>query len=294
MKRTINIVKKIFKSAALFSLLSSGIAAAHGTDAVFTARTLQTGLIADNKIIVDGSPSTGLIANIFAMDFLKTDGIVVKVNESDSERGIYSLIYKNCDIATTTRPMHAKELAEAKREGVKPVQHIVAYDAIIMVVHPANSLSGLTLDQIRKIYTGTYTNWSQLGGPNRPIVLLQRENASGTQETFRDIVMGKSPISMRAITLFNNREIIGRIASTPNAIGMIGRGWIDNSVKTLLVNGVDHSTKTIKDESYPLHRLLYMYTNGQPTGVLKRFVDYSLTPEGQRSLSENGFIAENR
>ncbi|NHQ60231.1 PstS family phosphate ABC transporter substrate-binding protein [Chlorobium sp. BLA1] len=294
MKRTISIVKKIFKSAAFFSLFSSGTMVAYGADSVVTARIQPTGLVADNKIIIDGSPSAGLVANVFAMDFLKTEGIVVKVNESDSERGIYSLIYKNCDIATTARPMRPQELAEAKREGVKPVQNVLAHDAIVMVVHPANTLSGLTIDQIRKIYTGTYTNWSQLGGPNRPIVLLQRENKSGTQETFTDVVMGKTPISMRAVTLFNNREIIGRIASTPNAIGMIGRGWIDNSVKTLLVNGVDHSPTTIKDKSYPLHRLLYMYTNGQPTGVLKRFVEYSTTPDGQRALSENGFIAENR
>ncbi|NTW69750.1 MAG: PstS family phosphate ABC transporter substrate-binding protein [Chlorobiaceae bacterium] len=280
-------------SAALLSMLSVGTVFAEKPEDFFAPqRDPLTGLIASNKIIVDGSPSAGRIANLFAFDFLRTDGIVVKVNESDSERGVYSLIYKNCDIATTTRAINKNELGEAKREGVKPVQHEVALSAIVVVVHSGSPVSGLTRPQIQKIYAGTYTNWKDVGGPNRPIVVLQRETGSGTQETFNDVVMGSTPVSKRAVTLFNNREIISRIATTSNAIGYIGRGWIDQSVKALLVDGIDHSQKTIKDKSYPLHRKLYMYTNGEPKGVLKRFVEYSKTPEGKNALSENGFIAE--
>ncbi|NTW69749.1 MAG: phosphate ABC transporter substrate-binding protein [Chlorobiaceae bacterium] len=284
MQRTISFIKRILISAALFSMLTSGAVDARN-------KAITSGLISDNKIIIDGAPSAGLIANLFAFDFLKTDGIIVRVNESDSERGIYGLIYKNSDIATTTRLIHDQELAEAKSRGLNPVEHIVARGAIVIAVNPDNSVTGLTIDQIRNIYSGVYTNWKEVGGKDRPIVLLQREKGSGTEETFGDIVMGKTPISMKVVTLFNNREIRTRINETPNSIGYIGHGWIDSSVKALLVNGIDHTTETIKDGSYPLSRNLYMYTNGKPFGVLQRFVEYSKTYEGMRGLAENGYVS---
>ncbi|NTW69748.1 MAG: PstS family phosphate ABC transporter substrate-binding protein [Chlorobiaceae bacterium] len=288
MKRTVSFIKSILLSFVLFSIAASGTLKAES--AQIGALLSPTGLLSGNYIITDGAPSTGLIANLFAFDFLKTDGVVVRVNESDSERGIYTLIYKNCDIANTTRLINDKELAEARALGVNPVAHTVALGAIALVVHPGNPITGLTIDQIRKIYSGAYTNWKQVGGLNRPIVLLQREQGSGTEETFGDIVMGKTQLSMKVITLFNNREIRTRINATPNAIGYIGHGWIDKSVKALLVNGIDHTPETIKNRSYPLCRNLYMYTNGKPFGVLKRFVEYSSTFDGKERLIENGFI----
>ncbi|NTU44508.1 MAG: phosphate ABC transporter substrate-binding protein [Chlorobiaceae bacterium] len=284
MTRTISFIKRIGIGAALFSMFTSV-----GVDA--RNKAITSGLVSDNKIIADGAPSAGLIANLFALDFLKTDGIVVRVNESDSERGLYGLIYKNCDIATTTRLLHDQELAEARSQGVNPVPHTVALGAIVIVVHPANSIKELSIDQIRNIYSGAYTNWKEVGGKDRPIVLLQREQGSGTEETFNDIVMGKTPLSMKVITLFNNREIRSRVNETPNAIGYIGHGWIDSSVKALLVNGIDHTPETIKDGTYPLCRPLYMYTNGKPFGVLQRFVEYSKTYEGQKAVIENGYVS---
>ncbi|EAT59888.1 PstS family phosphate ABC transporter substrate-binding protein [Chlorobium ferrooxidans] len=288
MKKTLSVIRSILLSALLFTIAAAGTLKAE----IFQAGTpgSPTGLLSGNSIVIDGAPSPGLIANLFAFDFLRSDGVIVRVNESDTERGIYTLLYKNCDIASTTRLMNDKELAEARALGVNPVPHTVALGAIVMVVHPGNTLKSLTIDQLRKIYAGTYTKWSQLGGPNRPIVLLQREQGSGTVETFNDIVMGKTPVSMKVITLFNNREIRTRVNVTPNAIGYIGHSWIDQSVKPLLVNGIDHTPNTIKNGTYPLCRKLYMYTNEKPFGVLKRFVEYSSTVDGRERLTENGFI----
>ncbi|NHQ60233.1 phosphate ABC transporter substrate-binding protein [Chlorobium sp. BLA1] len=288
MKKTLSVIRSMLLRALLFSIGAAGTLKAESFEIGTPAS--PTGLVSGNSIVIDGAPSPGLIANLFAFDFLKSDGVIVRVNESDSERGIYTLLYKNCDIASTTRLMNDKELAEARALGVNPVPHTVALGAIVMVVHPGNSLKSLTIDQLRKIYSGAYTNWKEVGGKDRPIVLLQREQGSGTVETFNDIVMGKTPLSMKVITLFNNREIRSRINLTPNAIGYIGHSWIDKSVKPLLVNGIDHTSYTIKNEIYPLCRKLYMYTNGKPFGVLKRFVEYSSTAEGKERLTENGFI----
>jgi len=288
MKKTLRVIRSILLSALLFTIAAAGTLKAESFE-IGTPGS-PTGLVSGNSIVIDGAPSPGLIANLFAFDFLRSDGVIVRVNESDSERGIYTLLYKNCDIANTTRLMNDKELAEARALGVNPVPHTVALGAIVMVVHPANAIKGLSIDQIRNIYSGACTNWKEVGGPDRPIVLLQREQGSSTVETFNDIVMGKTPVSMKVITLFNNREIRTRINVTPNAIGYIGHSWIDKSVKPLLVNGIDHTPFTIKNGTYPLCRKLYMYTNEKPFGVLKRFVEYSSTVDGRERLTENGFI----
>jgi len=259
-------------------------------DAADVAPPAPSALISENRIITEGAPLTGVIANIFTLDFLKSDGIDVRVNETDASHGIYSLIYKTCDIANMTRRIHPAELADAKKNDINPVEHHIAMDAIAMVVHPDNPLNGLNIVQIRKIYDGSITNWKQLGGPDRPIVRLQLARTSGTQETFCDLVMKKRQITRRAVTLLSIRWVKNYITTTPSAIGFINHGLVDRSVKALLVNGIEQSSKHIKDHTYPLRLDLYMYTNGQPAGVLKRFVEYAKTPDGCADLVEYGFI----
>jgi len=281
-------IQKILSGVALCCMLFVAfIDAATAADGVLPT---PSGLIAENKIITDGAPLAGVIANIFALDFLKSDGIDVRVNETDAARGIYSLIFKTCDIANTTRRIHPDELAEAGKCGINPVEHLIAQDAIAIVVHPANPLTGLTVDQIRKIYDGTYSNWKQVGGLNRPIVRLQLDRASGTQEIFSELVMKKRSVTRRTVTLLSIRWVKSYITTTPDAIGFIDHGLVDRSVKALPVNGIEQSSQQITDHTYPLRLNLYMYTNGQPFGVLRRFVEYAKTAQGRESLSAHGFI----
>lgn len=273
---------------SVVSTFASGIL--YAADVTDTGSASPSGLIAENTITIESAASVALIADIFALEFLKTEGVIVKVKESDATRGIYSLIRGLSDIAGSTRRIHRNELTDAKKHGVTPVEHIVANDALAIIVHPANPLTGLTLEQIRKIYTGTYTNWKQVGGMNRPIVLLQREPTSGTQDMFHDVIMKNRPISKRALTGLSIRGVRSCVSHMPDAIGFVGHAFVDRSIKALLVNGADQSAQHIKDGTYPLRRKLYMYTNGQPVAVLKQFVEYSKTHQGQSALSENGFI----
>ncbi len=190
-----------------------------------------------------------------------------------------------------SRPMKDNEVAAAKSKGVNPVEHVVALDGLSIVVHPSNRVNALTKVQIRGIYMGKYTNWSQLGGPNAPIVVIQRESNSGTADSFKELVMGKdNPISKRAETQSSNGAIKSRVSSTPSAIGYIGMGFVDPSVKAVLVDGVESDVKTVKNGTYPVHRPLFMYTNGQPTGAVKQFIELPKTPEGKRIISETGFV----
>ncbi|MBV5288312.1 PstS family phosphate ABC transporter substrate-binding protein [Pelodictyon phaeoclathratiforme] len=265
--------KKILLSATVFGLMASGTAQAAG------------------KIVIDGSTTVGPIAKAFADHYTKTTGVQVSVSESGSGNGAKSLINKTCDIATMSRAMKDQELAAARSKGVNPVEHVVALDGLSIVVHPSNRINALTKAQIRGIYMGKYTNWSQVGGPNSAIVIIQRESNSGTADTFKELVMGKdNPISKRAETQSSNGAIKSRVASTPSAISYIGLGFVDSSVKAVLVDGIEADVKTVKNNTYPIHRPLFMYTNGQPTGAVKQFIDLPKTAEGKRIISETGFV----
>jgi phosphate transport system substrate-binding protein len=246
---------------------------------------------AGNTITMDGSTTVGPIAKSFAAYFTKKYGVQVTVSESGSGNGAKSLINGACDIANLSRPMKDAEISAAKTKGVDPVEHIAALDGIAVVVHPSNFVSGLTVDQIRDIYTGKVTNWNQVGGPSARIVVIQRESNSGTQDSFRSLVVGKkNPVTKRAETQASNGAVKSRVATTPAAIGFIGLGFVDDSVKPLTVNGVAPSVETVKDDSYVVARPIFMYTNGQPTGNVKKFIELNRTEDGKQMISELGFV----
>ncbi len=246
---------------------------------------------AKDAIVMDGSTTVGPIAKSFAAYFTKKKGIEVTVSESGSGNGAKSLINGACDIANMSRPMKAKEASAAKAKGIDPVEHVVALDGLSVVVHPSNYVSSLKVEQIRDIYRGKFTNWSQVGGPNAKIVVIQRESNSGTQDSFRKLVVGKgNVVTKTAETQASNGAVKSRVGSTPAAIGFIGLGFVDDSVKPLIVNGVAPSEETVKDGSYPVARPLFMYTNGEPTGVVKEFIDLPQTDDGKRMISELGYV----
>lgn len=133
-------------------------------------------------IVIDGSTTVGPISKSFAAFFMKKYNVPVTVSESGSGNGAKSLINGSCDIADMSRAMKPQELEAARSRGIKPVAHVAALDGILMVVHPSNPIHSLTIAQIKEIYTGRVRNWRQVGGPDFPIVVIQRESNSGTQQ----------------------------------------------------------------------------------------------------------------
>jgi len=268
-----NLFRKIVFGAAVMGLMGAGNASAAG------------------KITLDGSTTVGPIAKAFASYYKKKTGVEVTVSESGSGNGAKSLINGTCDIANMSRAMKSNEVAAAKSKGVNPVEHVVALDGIAIIVHPGNRVSNLTRAQIRDIYSGKVNNWSAVGGPNASIVMIQRESNSGTQDSFKSLVMGKGlPVSKRAETQASNGAVKSRVASTPSAVGFVGLGYVDSSVKALAVDGVKPSVATVKDSSYPVARPLFMYTNGQPKGNVAEFINLNKTPDGKKMISEIGFV----
>ena len=254
-----------------------------------------------NTLVLDGSTTVGPIAKAFAGYYMeKNPGVNVTVNESGSGNGAKSLINSACDIANMSRFMKPTEFSAAVEKGVMPVAHVVAMDGLPVLVHPSNPVKALTVAQIRDIYTGKITNWRQVGGPNREIVVLSRDTNSGTYETFHNLVMThkvagkkvKEKIKDGAEYVGSNGAVRAAVQSTPAAIGYAGLGFVDKTVKALEINGVYPSADTVTSGEYAISRPLFMFTNSYPKlgSHAHAFVTLHLSEKGQEMIEDIGFV----
>lgn len=245
-----------------------------------------------NKIVVDGSTTVGPIAKAFAEYYMgKHPDANITVSESGSGNGAKSLINAACDVATMSRPMKNSEMKAAQDAGILPIEYIVAMDGIAVVVHPSNPLANLTVEQIRDVYTGKLKNWKELGGPDRPIVVISRDTNSGTHESFEALVMNKEKMGEKVEYVGSNGAIRQRVMSTQTAIGYVGLAFTEG-VKALTVDGIEATPETVTSKKYPISRPLYMYTNGRPKQgtPLHDFINLSGTPEGKKIIEDTGFV----
>ncbi|MBN1257646.1 MAG: phosphate ABC transporter substrate-binding protein [Planctomycetes bacterium] len=244
-------------------------------------------------IVMDGSTTVGPIAKAFAEYYMgKHKDVQITVSESGSGNGAKSLINGTCDIANMSRFMKENEFKACVGKGVMPVAHVIAMDGLPVLVHPANPVSGLTVEQIRDIFMGKITNWREVGGPNLEIVVISRDTNSGTYETFETLVMNKEKITEKAEYVGSNGQMRARVQATPAAIGYAGLGFVDKTVKALVVNGIKPSAGTVASGVYPIARPLFMFTNGYPKlgTPIHHLVTLHLTPDGQRMIEEIGFV----
>ncbi len=225
----------------------------------------------------------------------------ISVTGGGSGTGIAAMINGTVDIANASRAMKPEEIAAAQANGIDPVEFVVARDAIAVVVHPSNPVDRLTLRQISDIYTGKITNWSQVGGEDRPIVLLSRESNSGTYVYFLENVIRlgdkESDLLFSPDTLLmpSSEGISAEVRQNPNSIGYDGLGYVTPEQKVVAVAQdaqspyVLPSVETVNDGSYPISRPLYMYTAGEPGGEVRDYLDWVLGL-GQAIVSEAGFV----
>jgi len=228
--------------------------------------------------------------------------IRISVTGGGSGTGIASLVNGTVDIANASRQIKQEEIDQAKSNGVEPVEHIIARDAIAVIVNPENPVNELTLQQISDIYSGKITNWQEVGGEDRPIVRLSRETNSGTHVYFLETVLrlgskeDKTLFSMDTLLLPSSEGIIAEVRQNPNAIGYDGLGYVPKDLKMIAIakeaggTYVLPSIATVNDKSYAIARDLYMYTNGEPTGVVKEYLDWILSAEAQQIVADLGFV----
>lgn len=226
----------------------------------------------------------------------------ISVTGGGSGTGIAALINNTVDIANASRKIKKEEIAEAQSKGVEPVEHVIARDAIAVIVNPQNPVSELTLKQISDIYSGKVTNWKEVGGEDRPIVKLSRETNSGTHVYFLETVLrlgnkeDKTLFSMDTLLLPSSEGIISEVRDNPNAIGYDGLGYVPKDLKMIAIakeEGGEYvlpSIETVNNKTYAIARDLYMYTNGEPTGIVKEYLDWILSPEAQEIVAKLGFV----
>jgi phosphate transport system substrate-binding protein len=245
---------------------------------------------ADN-VVIKGSTTVLPIAQAALEAYMKANpGVNISLSGGGSGEGIKGLIDKTADIATSSREIKPKEIELAKSKGVDPVAYTVAIDALTPIVHPRNSVNNLTIDQLSQIYQGKITNWKEVGGDDLKIVVVSRDSSSGTFESWGQLVLNNAKVSPRAQLQASSGAVVQAISKNRYAIGYVGIGYLNKSVKALTVNGVEASAKTALSKEYSIARPLYMYTDGQPTGVVAGFINFVLSPAGQKLVAREGFV----
>jgi phosphate transport system substrate-binding protein len=229
--------------------------------------------------------------------------VSLSVTGGGTGTGLTALVTKTVDIANASRQIKPEELQAAKAVGLNPQEFVVARDAIAVIVNPENPVQHLTLEQLSRIYKGEINNWSEVGGEDRPIVRLSRETNSGTHVYFLEAVIrlgnskDKAIFSRDTLLLPSSEGVIAEVRDNPNAIGYDGLGYVTPEVKVLAVSGlktpndyVIPSAETVNNNTYVISRDLYMYTQDVPTGAIKDYLAWILSPEAQKIVTTLGFV----
>lgn len=243
------------------------------------------------KVVIEGSTTVLPIAQKTAEVFMQRNPAAqISVRGGGSSVGIASLIDKTCDIADASRAIKDTEMEKAIATGVDPKATIVALDGIAVIVNNSNPVSALSRQEIRDIFTGKISVWDKVGGKPQKIVVISRDTSSGTFEAFGELVLKGAKTRPDALMQASNQAVASTVARTPAAIGYVGLGYISSDVKALEVDGVMPSRDTVLSTKYPVTRPLFMYTNGKPQGVVKSYLDFVQSAEGQRLVEEQGFV----
>jgi len=262
---------------------------------------------AKNSIQVKGSDTMVNLAQAWAEKYMENNtGDFVAVTGGGSGTGLSSLISGTCDIANSSRTIKEKEIAQAKQKGINPYEIKVGLDGLAVVVNPKNAVSRLTAQQLADIFTGRVSNWKEVGGDDRKIVILSREVNSGTHVYFKEHILrrgdpnGKEEFAPDALLLSSSQAIADEVAGNTAAIGYYGMGYISSKQKPVAVakdaksEYVEPTIDNVLNGKYPISRPLFIYANGEPKGLVKKFVDFILSKEGQEIVLKTDFVPVNK
>jgi phosphate transport system substrate-binding protein len=228
--------------------------------------------------------------------------VVVAVSGGGSGTGVAALINGTVDLANASRVIKDKEIELARKNGQDPVKHVVGFDALAVYLHGDNPLSEISIDQLAEIYgdSGTYTNWTDLGVEvpgcqGQEIVVVSRQNNSGTYVYFRQTVLAKGDFRLGTRDMHGSKDVVDLVENTPCAIGYSGLAYATDHVKLACIASgpsgscTNPSVATALDGSYPIARPLFMYTNGEPTGHVGEYLNWIKSNEGQCIILEKGY-----
>jgi phosphate transport system substrate-binding protein len=252
--------------------------------------------LAGAAVTVKGSDTMVILAQRWAEAYMKKNGgKKVQVTGGGSGTGIAALINGTTDIADASRGMKDAEKAKVReRYNVLPTEIPVAKDGVAFYVNESNPVQQLSVEQLKKIYTGEIENWKEVGGKDAPIVIYSRENSSGTYVFVKEVVLGNEDYAARAQTLPGTAAVVNAVAKEPNGIGYGGAAYAKGVKEVRVAKGSGEgflpSKENVQSGKYPLARNLFMYTRSSPSGDVKDFIDFCLSPEGQEIVTRVGYF----
>lgn len=285
-----NIVLSLSKAVGILAIGGLLVACSQKSDS-------QTeGSTSSSSITIKGSDTTLPISQKLAEQYmLENSGETLIVTGGGSGVGISSLMAETTDIAQSSRKIKFDEVLKIEDAGKSIEEIVIAYDAMAIVVHPENKVSDLTRQQLEDIFTGKIQNWSELGGDDLKIIPYSRETSSGTYEFFKESVLNDKNYVNGIMSMPATGAIIQSVNQTPGAIGYVGLAYLNEDVKAINVsydgeNFVQPSIENAKNNTYPVVRPLYFYHSADVNENVKKFIEYSLSPTGQKLIEEIGFI----
>jgi phosphate transport system substrate-binding protein len=246
-----------------------------------------------DAIGIKGSDTLGakLVPQLAEQFKAQHPGTTFDVAAEGSATGFAALIDKTAAIGMASRPAKPEEIANGKAKGVDLKETIVAYDGIAVIVNTANSIKGLTKKQVEQIFTGEITDWSAVGGSGGKISVYTRNTSSGTYAEFKELAMKKRDYAPDSQKLAGNEQIAQEVGKNPNGVGYVGLAYTKASgIRVVPIDGASPSKGSVLAKSYPYARPTFFYTNGEPTGVVKEFIDFTVGPEGQKIVEQVGFV----
>jgi len=246
-----------------------------------------------DTIVIKGSDTLGakLVPQLAEQFKAQHSGTAFNIAAEGSATGFAALIDKTAAIGMASRPAKPEEIANGKAKGIDLKETIVAYDGIAVIVNTANSIKGLTKKQVEQIFTGEITDWSAVGGSGGKISIYTRNTSSGTYAEFKELAMKKRDYAPDSQKLAGNEQIAQEVGKNPNGVGYVGLAYTKASgVRVVPIDGASPSKESVLAKSYPYARPTFFYTNGEPTGVVKEFIDFTVGPEGQKIVEQVGFV----
>ena len=243
------------------------------------------------KISIQGSTTVLPIMQKIAEVYMqKHSDVKIDVSGGGSGVGITAFIDGTTDIAMSSRKMKPVEIQRAKNKNIYVKEIEIAKDGIAVIVHPSNTISGLSIVELHDIYTGKIKSWKDVGGKNKPIVVVSRDTASGTYEVFDEKVLKNDKVRVDALMQASNAAVKGAVAGAEDSIGYIGISYISSDVKPIKVEGVEITKETAISGAYPISRPLYIYIKEDAQKLINDLIDFILCDEGQRIVEEVGFL----
>ena len=246
-----------------------------------------------DTIVIKGSDTLGakLVPQLAEQFKAQHPGTTFDIAAEGSATGFAALIDKTAAIGMASPPAKPEEIANGKAKGVDMKETIVAYDGIAVIVNSANPIKGLTRKQVEQIFTGEIADWSAVGGSGGKVSVYTRNTSSGTYAEFKELAMKKRDYAQDSQKLAGNEQIAQEVGKNRNGVGYVGLAYTKASeIKVVPIDGASPSKESVLAKSYPYARPTFFYTNGQPTGVVKEFIDFTVGPEGQKIVEQVGFV----